>query len=454
VVAAPAGGGFGGGAAGGVGGGFGGGLAGGGIDSATGLPAAPTTGAGGAGGSTEQADVGAFIVKIPNLSDVRLADVLDAIVLVTDHPVKYSIQDFAVVFSAKGPETPQLFSRVFKVDPNIFYSGLESVGAQSFGSVSTGSSGSSGSGSSGGGNSGSSQNNNGAVVGVVNAFAGAGGLRSSGNGQSGGGGGGGGSQNGAVNPLAAGGGGGGANGGGGGGNVGGGGGLQYVTQVTLAVTPSEAARAFFTALGVNLVSPAGKSVFYNDRLGKLFVKATEQDLDTIERAIETLDEVAPQVHIKSRFIEVAQNDSKALGFDWYLGQFNANGSGSIVGSGGSSPSLNVPVSAANPLGTFPGNTVASQVPGSAGDQLVTGGLRNTAPAVGTLTGILTDPNFRVVIHALEQRDGVEFLAEPEITTTSGRQTQMRATEILTVITAVNFQQGSSASTGNTTTTGQ
>jgi Flp pilus assembly secretin CpaC len=106
------------------------------------------------------------------------------------------------------------------------------------------------------------------------------------------------------------------------------------------------------------------------------------------------------------------------------------------------------------LGTFPGNTVASQVPGSAGDQLVTGGLRNTAPAVGTLTGILTDPNFRVVIHALEQRDGVEFLAEPEITTTSGRQTQMRATEILTVITAVNFQQGSSASTGNTTTTGQ
>jgi tetratricopeptide (TPR) repeat protein len=86
------------------------------IDPATGLPAAAASAGGNNGG--EAVDVGSFIVKIPNLSDVRLADVLDAIVLVADHPIKYSVQDFAVVFSAKGPETPQLFSRTFKVDPN------------------------------------------------------------------------------------------------------------------------------------------------------------------------------------------------------------------------------------------------------------------------------------------------------------------------------------------------
>ena len=143
--------------------------------------------------------------------------------------------------------------------------------------------------------------------------------------------------------------------------------------------------------------------------------------------------------------------AKALGFDWYLGQFNANGSGSIVGSGGSSPSLNVPVSSANPLGTFPGSTAASQIPGSAGDQLVTGGLRNSAPAIGSLTGILTDPNFRVVIHALEQRTGTESLAEPEVVTTSGRQTQMRATQLQSIITSFSFQQGTSATTTGGTT---
>jgi type II secretory pathway component GspD/PulD (secretin) len=231
--------------------------------------------------------------------------------------------------------------------------------------------------------------------------------------------------------------------------------LNYVTQVTLAETVSAAARAYFTALGVNLQSPPGKAVFFNDRLGKLLVKATEQDLDTIERAIEALNEVPPQVHIKARFIEVEQDDNKALGFTWYMGQFNM-GNGNVVGTGGTSPSLTVPTSPANPLGAFPGNTTASLIPGSANDQLVTGGLRSSAPTLATITGIMTDPNFRVAIQALEQRTGTETLGEPEVTTLSGRQTQMRATSIVTVVTGLNFIQGTSATTTGTgnTATGQ
>ena len=287
------------------------------------------------------------------------------------------------------------------------------------------------------------------MVGVVNAFAGAGGLRSSGGqGGGGGGGGGGGQGNEAANPLANGGGRGGANGGangGGGGNTGGGGGLQYITRVTLASTPSEAARSFFTALGVNLEQPPGKSVFFNDRLGKLFVKATEQDLDTIERAIETLNEVSPQVHIKARFIEVQQNDNKALGFDWYLGQFGH----SVVAQGGNPGSLNVPANAANPLGAFPGATTGNTI-ADTGQQLFSSGLSPGAGSTtATITGILTNPNFQLVIHALQQRQGFEALAEPEVTTTSGRQTQMRATQVQTIITGYSFQQGAAVSTGNT-----
>jgi type II secretory pathway component GspD/PulD (secretin) len=109
----------------------------------------------------------------------------------------------------------------------------------------------------------------------------------------------------------------------------------------------------------------------------------------------------------------------------------------------------VPTSAANPLGAFPGNTAASLVAPSAGDQLLTSGLRESAPTLATITGIMTDPNFRVALRALEQRSGVENLGEPEVTTTSGRQTQMRATSVLTVVVGINFQQGTSA----TTTTG-
>jgi Flp pilus assembly secretin CpaC len=107
----------------------------------------------------------------------------------------------------------------------------------------------------------------------------------------------------------------------------------------------------------------------------------------------------------------------------------------------------VPTSPANPGGVFPGNTAASVIAGAATDQLISGGLRSSggilnnlgSPAVATITGILTDPNFRVVLHALELRTGFETLAAPEVTTTSGRQTQMRATQIITVVTNMAFQ---------------
>jgi hypothetical protein len=399
------------------------------FDQATGLPVASAAGAAGGGG--EGTDIGTACSIRLSLTDVRLADVLDAIQMVADKPIKYSIEDFAIVFSAKGSDTPQLSMRTFRVDPNTFYSGLESVGSQNFGSVqSTGGSG----GSSGGGSSGGSGQNNGAVVGVVNAFSGAGGLRSTG----GSGGGGGSSGQGSANPLGTGG-----AAGGGGGSVSANGGLRYISTVNLASDVSAAARAFFTTLGVNLSEPPGKSVFFNDRLGLLFVKATQDDLDTIERAIQALNQVAPQVHIKARFIEVQQTDDKALGLDWYLGQFNVGNN--VVGQGGSSASLNVPVSAANPSGVFPGNTFnGTTIAASTTDQqLFSSGLASV-PTVATLTGILTNPNFQVALHALEQRTGFENLAEPEVTTTSGRQTQMRATQVINIVTGYNFQQGSGA----------
>lgn len=224
----------------------------------------------------------------------------------------------------------------------------------------------------------------------------------------------------------------------------------------MTVSVSLAAEGFFTTLGVNLAPP--KSVFFNDRLGVLFVRATSQDLDTIEKAIQALNMTPPMVHIKARFIEVEQDDNKALGFDWYLGQVSM---GNVVGTGGTSPSL----ANGNPTyngapyttGFFPGQTAASIQQGLSTDGQI-GNLANansSIPTIATVTGILTDPNFRVVLHALESRNGTEMLAEPEVTTISGRQTQMRATQILTIITSFNFQQsvgGTTTGTGTTTTT--
>ncbi|HLZ55100.1 MAG TPA: hypothetical protein VKS19_11525, partial [Verrucomicrobiae bacterium] len=144
------------------------------------------------------------------------------------------------------------------------------------------------------------------------------------------------------------------------------------------------ARSLSGKMGVDWETPKGKSVFYNDRLGLLFVRATLADLDTVEHALQALTYVGPQIHIKARFLEMPKGT--------LLDGFGAT---KIIGS-------------TNPP-----------------DQFV---------------GILTSENARAAIRALESRDGVGILAEPEVTTSSGRQTQMRSTQMITVITDFVFKE--------------
>jgi hypothetical protein len=54
----------------------------------------------------EQVDLSTVCIKINlPLTDVRLVDVLDAVVKVADHPIKYSVEDYGVVFSPRGVES-------------------------------------------------------------------------------------------------------------------------------------------------------------------------------------------------------------------------------------------------------------------------------------------------------------------------------------------------------------
>jgi general secretion pathway protein D len=197
-------------------------------------------------------------------------------------------------------------------------------------------------------------------------------------------------------------------------------------------------------------------VFFNDRTGILLVRATLQDLDIIEQAIQALNFTPDQVTIEVKFVEIGQDDAKALGFDWYLGNWNmANGNVGL--SGGTAPSYAGAASAANPYGVFPGNFGAPAVAPNAGtDQLLTTGLRSTEiggtaiPTLATMTGIMTDPQFRVVIRALDQRGGVDVLSAPKVTTVSGRQAQIQIIDLQTI---VSYNQAGGINGGTTTGVG-
>lgn len=394
--------------------------------------------------------LGDVVVNIPTaVKNLTIAEILDVIIKVADRPIKYSVEDYGIIFSFKPRDAESLHTRTFRVDPNTFRQGLESVTGAAFGSEG-------GSGSGGGGGGGGRGG-------------GGGGSRSGGGGQGGQGG-----QGQAQEQLGStfasvriagaagvGGAGGGAGGAGGinsnpqqyQGELGNGaGGVTFLTRPAYTQVIGQTARNFFLAAGVQLDPP--KQLFYNDRNGLLMVRATLSDLDIIEQAIQVLNVPPPQLSIKARFAEVNLSQNKQLGFDWYLGNTLA-ANGTIGMQGGSAPSyagdpgINSP---GNPYGTFPGPDPSGlySIAPSSTDNLLTSGLRNNAPALGTLTGILTDPQFRFVVRALEQRGGINVLNAPEVTTVSSRQTQIKAVEVKFVVTDLDLNQTSSGGGGGTT----
>jgi len=227
-----------------------------------------------------------------------------------------------------------------------------------------------------------------------------------------------------------------------------------VTSTNDMASVQAIARQFFLTMGIDLNPP--KSLFFNDREGTVVVRATLQDLDTIETAIQVLNIPPPQINIKAKFVEVTQEDNRALGFDWYLGNFTMGNGGGIIASGGTAPSYNGAPSSANPSGVFPGNAAAgTAIAPSGSDSVVSSGLRNivNAPALMTFTGILTDPQFRVVIRALDQRKGVDLLNESSVTTLSGRQTQIQVVDLITIVSGTSLNQTTTGGTGGTTVGG-
>jgi len=83
------------------------------------------------------------------------------------------------------------------------------------------------------------------------------------------------------------------------------GGWQHVTVVTSADRIVYAARLLFTKAGVDFTQP-GKQLFFNDRLGMLFVRATMPELEIIEQAVQDLQTSSPRPENEVRSVEPSQ----------------------------------------------------------------------------------------------------------------------------------------------------
>ena len=196
------------------------------------------------------------------------------------------------------------------------------------------------------------------------------------------------------------------------------------------------AKVFLQSMGV--IFPPGSSATFFPHGGTLVVRNTADNLDMVDVLVEQANASGPkQVEIEAKFIEINQNNLKELGFDWLLGQFNI-GNHRVFGGGGTSGQITGPgVPAGSPDFPFapPGGPPVGQFPVTAGnrsgtfalsanalDALLAGGTggMSLAPGIFGLAGVFTDPQFQVVIRALNQKKGIDLLSAPKVTTKSGQ----------------------------------
>lgn len=100
-----------------------------------------------------------------------------------------------------------------------------------------------------------------------------------------------------------------------------------------------------------------------------------------------------QLNLEIRLIEMEQTASKAVGFDWYLGNIHPQDKAN------SAPEGTAPQLQATPQQPIP--------------------TQNRSQGIATVTGILTDPQFQTVVRALGAREGATTLIAANIPATAG-----------------------------------
>jgi type IV pilus assembly protein PilQ len=174
-----------------------------------------------------------------------------------------------------------------------------------------------------------------------------------------------------------------------------------------------------------VIQPEGADLLFDKKSHALIVKNTVENLARVEDIIETMDVCPPQVLIEARFISTGVTDLRELGIDWVLN---------------------------SPL-------IVSKSDGKSQTQINMGATAGFTPPANaaqglnmTYEGLLTDPMFKAVIHALEKTGKARTLSVPKVTTVNNRTASIRVGEDFRYYDEYNVQSvPSTVPSGNGTT---
>ena len=199
------------------------------------------------------------------------------------------------------------------------------------------------------------------------------------------------------------------------------------------------------------------SARYSHATGVLTVVNTEEELDTVEEAINTVRQQMPKmVKVSAKFVEISQTNEEELSFDWVINPFSISNSGKtylggvngahslpnrlvsdFVTTGGNAFNNNYNGDGAWPISS---NKVFSSASDTVSNGLMTGGLRSgsgaitsgalqnlmtsgsagasatasAAPGVMSLSGIYDTGSYQMIMRGLSQKKGVDVMSAPSL----------------------------------------
>lgn len=185
-------------------------------------------------------------------------------------------------------------------------------------------------------------------------------------------------------------------------------------------------KQFFIRAGIPF--PEGTSVMYIPSQTKLIVNNTAENQDKLEGFLSEVTKPVMQIEIEARFVEIRQDDVFELGLEWLL----TDNWELAEKSSGLPPSMRerIQLDKTDFTKGLRNLNVSSGQRGTA----VGGNLGNIA----ALSSILTNPELTVILHALEQKDGVNLLSAPKVTCKSGGGAEIKVVEEL--IYPTEYQQ--------------
>lgn len=191
--------------------------------------------------------------------------------------------------------------------------------------------------------------------------------------------------------------------------------------------------------------PEGASAKFFAGSSTLLVRNTPTNIDLIEQIVDNITGQTPkQVKISTKFVEISQENTDELGFDWIVSPFGLSANqvflgGGTVGSGQTRTNADF-------IGTVAGVNLPG-VPAATGTNvtdIVTAGNRSgdgainrnnidavlnnpnrtaqsasPAPGIAALTGLFSDGQVQLIMRGLAQKKGTDLMTAPSITARSG-----------------------------------